>query len=111
MRKTIEHSDAKTYILSMDMESSKKRVAVGLSGGVDSNALHKPKRFFGAARNMREGGSLTIGFNSRYLLDALHACRDDEVMLELNQPTSPCLVKPLEGDAYLYLILPVRLKA
>lgn len=31
-----------------------------LSGGVDSNALHKPKRFFGAARNVEEGGSLTI---------------------------------------------------
>jgi transcription termination factor Rho len=31
-----------------------------LSGGVDSNALHKPKRFFGAARNIEGGGSLTI---------------------------------------------------
>ncbi len=31
-----------------------------LSGGIDSNALHKPKRFFGAARNVEEGGSLTI---------------------------------------------------
>jgi transcription termination factor Rho len=31
-----------------------------LSGGVDANALHKPKRFFGAARNLEEGGSLTI---------------------------------------------------
>ena len=31
-----------------------------LSGGVDSNALHRPKRFFGAARNMEDGGSLTI---------------------------------------------------
>ncbi|HEY4643132.1 MAG TPA: transcription termination factor Rho, partial [Bacteroidota bacterium] len=30
------------------------------SGGVDANALHKPKRFFGAARNIEEGGSLTI---------------------------------------------------
>ena len=39
-----------------------KRVPSGkiLSGGVDSNALHKPKRFFGAARNIEEGGSLTI---------------------------------------------------
>ena len=31
-----------------------------LSGGIDSNALHRPKRFFGAARNIEEGGSLTI---------------------------------------------------
>jgi len=31
-----------------------------LSGGLDSNALHRPKRFFGAARNVEQGGSLTI---------------------------------------------------
>jgi transcription termination factor Rho len=31
-----------------------------LSGGIDANALHRPKRFFGAARNVEEGGSLTI---------------------------------------------------
>nr|MDA3871953.1 transcription termination factor Rho [Candidatus Neomarinimicrobiota bacterium] len=31
-----------------------------LSGGIDSNALHRPKRFFGSARNIEEGGSLTI---------------------------------------------------
>ncbi len=31
-----------------------------LTGGVDSNAMHRPKRFFGAARNVEEGGSLTI---------------------------------------------------
>ena len=31
-----------------------------LSGGVDANALHKPKRFFGAARNIEGGGSLSI---------------------------------------------------
>ncbi|HUD00999.1 MAG TPA: transcription termination factor Rho, partial [Rhabdochlamydiaceae bacterium] len=31
-----------------------------LTGGIDANALHKPKRFFGAARNVEEGGSLTI---------------------------------------------------
>ena len=36
-----------------------------LSGGLDSNALQKPKRFFGAARNIEEGGSLTIGDGAR----------------------------------------------
>ena len=36
-----------------------------LSGGVDANALHKPKRFFGAARNIEEGGSLTHGHRAR----------------------------------------------
>ncbi len=49
-----------------------------LSGGVDSNALHKPKRFFGAARNVEEGGSLTI--ISTALIDT--GSRMDEVIFE-----------------------------
>lgn len=54
---------------------------------------------------------LEIGFNNRYLLDALKACPDDDVLIELNTHLSPILIKPLEGNSYLYLILPVRLKA
>jgi transcription termination factor Rho len=49
-----------------------------LSGGVDSNALHKPKRFFGAARNVEEGGSLTIIGTA--LVDT--GSRMDEVIFE-----------------------------
>jgi len=61
--------------------------------------------------NPVEGGDLMIGFNSRYMLDALRACHDEIVKLELNTSTSPCLIRPQEGNQYLYLILPVRLKA
>jgi transcription termination factor Rho len=49
-----------------------------LSGGLDSNALHKPKRFFGAARNIEEGGSLTIIATA--LVDT--GSRMDEVIFE-----------------------------
>jgi len=49
-----------------------------LSGGVDSNALHKPKRFFGSARNVEEGGSLTIIATA--LIDT--GSRMDEVIFE-----------------------------
>ncbi len=49
-----------------------------LSGGVDANALHKPKRFFGAARNVEEGGSLTIIATA--LIDT--GSRMDEVIFE-----------------------------
>lgn len=49
-----------------------------LSGGVDSNALHKPKRFFGAARNVEDGGSLTIIATA--LIDT--GSRMDEVIFE-----------------------------
>ncbi|MEK6552357.1 MAG: transcription termination factor Rho, partial [Bacteroidota bacterium] len=49
-----------------------------LSGGVDANALHKPKRFFGAARNTEDGGSLTIIATA--LIDT--GSRMDEVIFE-----------------------------
>ena len=49
-----------------------------LSGGVDANALHKPKRFFGAARNIEDGGSLTILATA--LIDT--GSRMDEVIFE-----------------------------
>jgi transcription termination factor Rho len=59
-----------------------------LSGGVDSNALHKPKRFFGAARNVEEGGSLTIIATA--LVDT--GSRMDEVIFEEFKGTGNCEV-------------------
>ena len=57
-----------------------------LSGGVDANALHKPKRFFGAARNIEEGGSLTIIGTA--LVDT--GSRMDEVIFEEFKGTGNC---------------------
>jgi transcription termination factor Rho len=57
-----------------------------LSGGVDSNALHKPKRFFGSARNLEEGGSLTIIATA--LIDT--GSRMDEVIFEEFKGTGNC---------------------
>jgi transcription termination factor Rho len=57
-----------------------------LSGGVDSNALHKPKRFFGAARNIENGGSLTIIATA--LVDT--GSRMDEVIFEEFKGTGNC---------------------
>jgi transcription termination factor Rho len=59
-----------------------------LSGGVDANALHKPKRFFGAARNIEEGGSLTIIASA--LVDT--GSRMDEVIFEEFKGTGNCEV-------------------
>ncbi|WP_130863089.1 DNA polymerase III subunit beta [Bacilliculturomica massiliensis] len=58
---------------------------------------------------VRDGEDLEIGFNSKYVLDVLKVVSDDEVAMEFNNSVSPCLVKPVEGDAYEYLILPVRI--
>jgi transcription termination factor Rho len=57
-----------------------------LSGGVDSNALQRPKRFFGAARNIEEGGSLTIMATA--LIDT--GSRMDDVIFEEFKGTGNC---------------------
>lgn len=58
------------------------------------------------------GGGLEIGFNNRYLLDALKAAPAEEISVCLNTGASPCVIRPADGDErFLYMILPVRLKA
>lgn len=56
-----------------------------------------------------EGGNIEIGFNSKFLLDALKATESDEVRLELNSSSQPILILPIEGDKFLFLVLPVRI--
>lgn len=57
------------------------------------------------------GGEIEIGFNNRYLLDALRACREEKVVLRFNSSLTPCVITPTLGDAFLFLVLPVKLKA
>ena len=57
-----------------------------------------------------EGEGCTIGFNNKYMLDALKVCDTDEVRIMLNGAISPILILPPEGDNFIFLILPVRLK-
>ena len=57
-----------------------------------------------------EGDEVEIGFNNRYLLDALRNARTEKVRLEISGPLSPVKVLPAEGNDFLYLVLPVRFK-
>ena len=56
------------------------------------------------------GHKMEIGFNNRYLLDALRVCDADEVVVRLSSPILPILITPTEGENFLFLVLPVRLK-
>lgn len=57
-----------------------------------------------------EGKRLEIGFNNTYLTDCLRTVDVDEVKIELSSPVSPIIVKPVEGDNFIFLIIPMRLK-
>jgi DNA polymerase-3 subunit beta len=58
---------------------------------------------------IKNGPDIEIGFNSRYLIDLLKVIEDEEIMIYMTNSVSPCLIKPLTGDKYVYLILPVRI--
>ncbi len=56
-----------------------------------------------------EGQDLEIGFNPKYLIDALKIIDSEEVFLEFNNNVSPCIMKPTDNDFYTYLVLPCRI--
>ena len=58
-----------------------------------------------------EGEAVEIGFNNRYVLDALRNCGCDEVYLEIGGPVSPLKMVPIQGNDFLFLLLPVRIKS
>ena len=57
-----------------------------------------------------EGKRIEIGFNNTYLIDCLKTVDADEVLVELSSPVSPIIIKPIEGDSFIFLIIPMRLK-
>jgi DNA polymerase-3 subunit beta len=57
------------------------------------------------------GESFEVGFNNRFLLDALRACDTDQVRINFNGAVQPVVILPPEGDAFLFMVLPVRLKS
>ena len=59
-----------------------------------------------------DGKGLEIGFNNKYLMDALKAAPADRVRLEMSSGVAPCVILPAEGEQnFVYMVLPVRLKA
>ena len=57
-----------------------------------------------------EGKNIEAGFNPKYFLDSLKAIDEEDIFIELGSSISPCLVKSVENNEYVYMILPIRLK-
>ena len=111
--------DNKTMIESLD------RVSVVISEKLKSpvRCLFSQDRVYMSARTGNgeardicpvrgDGQELEIGFNNRYLMDALRYAPADTVKMQLNTGISPCIITPVDdSDNFLYMVLPVRLKA
>lgn len=111
-------ADSKSLIESID------RVSVVISDKLkspvrcrfeDEKVLLSAKTGNGEAKDIcrveGSGGGLEIGFNNRYLMEALRYAPADTVRIELNTSVSPAVIVPTDGkDNFLYMVLPVRLK-
>ena len=57
-----------------------------------------------------EGQNLEAGFNPKYFLDSLKAIDEEEIFVEFGTNISPCLIKSVDHNDYIYMILPIRLE-
>lgn len=57
-----------------------------------------------------EGKQNEIGFNPRYLIEALRVIDDEKIILEFSSSIAPLIIKPVSGNEYIYMVLPVKLK-
>ena len=85
-------------LAAMDESNEKQMLSMVLFKNVKENVIIS-----------KEGSDLVIGFNSKYLIDALKVIDDEEINILFNSSVSPCLIKPLSGNEYEYLVLPVRI--
>lgn len=59
----------------------------------------------------KDGNDLEVGFNPKFFIDALKVIENEEIFVNFTSSVGPCNIKPLEGDSFDYMILPVRIKA
>lgn len=111
--------DTKTFLSCIDRVSlivseklkSPLRCVIG-DGEMDLST----KTALGTARDCcpmeGNGTGLEVGFNNRYMMDALKAAPAEKITLELSSPITPCIIVPAEGEEnFLFMVLPVRLKS
>ena len=58
---------------------------------------------------IKDGNDILIGLNAKYLKDIFSVIEDEEVIMNFKDSISPCIIKPLKGNKYTYLVLPIRI--
>ena len=114
--KTAELSESlerASLLINDDISSKAEKVPVRLNITTDKieiTCMTGKGKVYDIVDVKASGDDLEIGFNHRYLLDALRACEEDEIKLEFSNPRSSCFIRSLKGDdSFTFMILPVRL--
>ncbi len=110
-RKELLESVERTAILLTEKLKSPIRCVMG-EDVIDITARAAVGNAHDVCRAEGDGGGMEIGFNNRYMMDALRTAPCERVTLALKNPNSPCVITPADGDGgFVFMVLPVRLKA
>ena len=101
-------------IINDDEATPDKRLPVRLSVGfdkIDISCMTPKGKVTDEVKANVNGGELLIGFNCRFLIEAISACEEEDIMVEFSTPTSGCFMRSLDENNknYVFMILPVRL--
>ncbi len=99
-RASLITSDDKRYPVKFSVEDTKMLITSNTDVGISKEEI---------IVNVN-GNNMTIGFNPKYLLDSLKVADEKEVKIYFSSAVGPCIIRPCEGDSFLFMILPVRIK-
>ena len=112
-RKNLLESLERVSIFSKEVSEKDKKVPVKINISIDLFQISCVSVTGDAKEKVNaviEGKNLEIGFNPRYLIEALKAIDDDELELDFTSSVLPLIIKPITGNSYVYMVLPVKLK-
>ena len=112
-RKQFLEAIERVAIFSRDVSEKDKKVPVKVSIQMDSIEVSCVSVTGDAkeiVNSVVEGKNLDIGFNPRYLIEALRVIEDEEIQMEFSTNVSPLIIKPIAGNTYIYMVLPVKIK-
>ena len=111
-RTTVDHERLLRALRRVSLLSNEKTKPVKIEFERDSLTLRSNTPEMGEAVEEipaeYDGEKMEMGFNARYLLEALVAIDDEQVAIELNDPLSPGVMRPVGDDGYFYVIMPMR---
>ena len=85
-------------------------IKFNISGDIITiNSLNEEGNIEEKIEIIKDGNDIIIGLNAKYLKDVFSVIEDEEVIMNFKDSISPCIIKPLKGNKYTYLVLPIRI--
>src|SRR5574344_856586 len=107
--KSLLDSFERVALFAKENKEKDKKSPLKMNIGIDGIRLSCVSET-GDAKEEVEGKDIEIGFNPRYVIEALKVIDDAEIYIEFTTSISPVLVKPINGKEYIYVLLPIKLK-